>query len=219
MTPESDSITVAGGETGPDQPADSDAARHDTPAEPDGRSGSRLRLVLVPLALAVLALAVVIGIRMQRGNPGLGEVKLKPYTAPDFSLSLLDGGRFSLDQERGKIVVLNFWASWCVPCQTEAPVLEDIWQRYSAHNVVVVGVDIKDTPEDARAFLRRYVSTYPSGFDSQKEIYIDYGVYGLPETFVVDPQGMVVHHVIGPVTQAQLQSWLDPLLAAQTRAP
>lgn len=219
MTPERDSITVTGGETGPDQPDQHNAGRPEGAAERAGRSGSRLRFVLVPLALAVLALAVVIGIRLQRGSPGLGEVKLRPYAAPDFSLSLLDGGRFSLDQERGKIVVLNFWASWCVPCQTEAPVLEDVWQRYGGHNVVVVGVDIKDTPEDARAFLRRYVSTYPSGFDSQKEIYIDYGVYGLPETFVVDPQGMVVHHVIGPVTQAQLQSWLDPLLATQSRTP
>jgi cytochrome c biogenesis protein CcmG/thiol:disulfide interchange protein DsbE len=93
-------------------------------------------------------------------------------------------------------------------------VLEGAFQRYQGQGVRFIGVDIKDTPDDARSFLRRHVSTYPNGFDAQKQIYIDYGVYGLPETFVVDRNGMVIHHVIGPVTEAQLDSWLRPLVAA-----
>jgi len=157
---------------------------------------------------------VVLALRLERGDQSLGEVKLKPYTAPQFGMTLFDGDEFSLDQERGKIVVVNFWASWCVPCRDEAPGLEDVWQRYKDRGVVLVGVDIKDTPDDARSFLQRYVASYPSGFDEKKQIYIDYGVYGLPETFVIDPQGMVVRHVIGPVTESQLYAWLDPLVAS-----
>jgi cytochrome c biogenesis protein CcmG/thiol:disulfide interchange protein DsbE len=162
----------------------------------------------------VLALLVILAVRLARGDQSLGEVKLHPYSAPEFSLTLFDGSRFSLDEERGKIVVVNFWASWCVPCRDEAPGLENVWQQYKDRGVVLVGVDIKDTPDAAQSFLERYIATYPSGFDGKKEIYIDYGVYGLPETFVVDPQGMVVRHVIGPVTESQLHAWLDPLVAS-----
>ena len=181
--------------------------------------GSRLRWVLLPIALAVLALLVLLGVRLSRGDSQLGEVKLHPYPAPNFAMTLFGGDTFSLTQQHGKVVVLNFWASWCVPCQQEAPTLEQVWQRYRDHNVVFVGVDIKDTPDDARTFLQRYVATYPNGFDSQKQIYIDYGVYGLPETFVVDQSGMVVHHVIGPVTDSQLETWVDPLVASPATGP
>jgi cytochrome c biogenesis protein CcmG/thiol:disulfide interchange protein DsbE len=184
-------------------------AESGTPAA--GRS--RLRWVLLPITLAVLGLLTVFGIRLARGDSQLGEVQLHPYTAPNFGMALFGGDNFSLAQQRGRVVVLNFWASWCVPCQQEAPALERVWQRYRDRNVVLVGVDIKDTPDDAHTFLQRYIATYPNGFDSQKQIYIDYGVYGLPETFVVDQDGMVLHHIIGPVTEAQLERWLDPLVA------
>jgi cytochrome c biogenesis protein CcmG, thiol:disulfide interchange protein DsbE len=179
--------------------------------------GFRLRLILLLVVAVVLGLLALVALRLARGDQSLGEVKLHPYAAPDFSLTLFDGSRFSLAQERGNVVVVNFWASWCVPCRDEAPGLESVWQRYRDRGVVLIGVDIKDTPSDARSFLQHYVSTYPSGFDGTKAIYIDYGVYGLPETFVVDPQGMVVHHIIGPVTESQLHTWLDPLLASARR--
>lgn len=187
----------------------------DAPNQRAGWRMSRLRGALLVISLVVLALVVVMGIRLARGPATLGEVKLKPYSAPDFSMELFDGSRYSLAQQRGSVVVINFWASWCVPCQTEAPILEDAFQRYQGQGVRFIGVDIKDTPDDARTFLRRYVSNYPNGFDEQKQIYINYGVYGLPETFVVDRNGMVVHHVIGPVTETQLNSWLAPLAAAK----
>jgi cytochrome c biogenesis protein CcmG, thiol:disulfide interchange protein DsbE len=172
------------------------------------------RLILLAISVVVLALVTVIGIRLARGSQQLGEVKLHPYVAPDFAIDLFNGGRFSLAERRGDVVVVNFWASWCIPCREEAPVLEGGFSRYKGQGVQFVGVDIKDTPDDARSFLRRYVSDYPNGFDAQKRIYIDYGVYGLPETFVVSRDGMVVHHVIGPVSEAQLDAWLRPLVAA-----
>lgn len=171
------------------------------------------RRVLWPLGLAVLGLMVVIGMRVAQGDRSLGEVKLKPYAAPNFALTQFDGAPFSLAGQRGTIVLVNFWASWCIPCKEEAPILESAWQRYQSQGVVFVGVDIKDTPDDARAFLQRYAITYPNGFDEKKQIYIDYGVYGLPETFVVDRQGFVIHHVIGETTTAQLEGWLDGLVA------
>lgn len=177
------------------------------------------RWILLPIGVVVLGLVVALGFKLAQGNSQLGEVKLKPYPAPAFSLALFNGGNFSLAAERGKPVVVNFWASWCVPCQTEAPILEQAYQRYKSNGVAFVGIDIEDTPEAARGFLERYASSYANGFDAKKDIYINYGVYGLPETFVVNPQGEVIHHVIGPVTGAQLDKWLAPFAAAGKTAP
>lgn len=182
----------------------------------DGRGGLSRRWFLLPAVILGFGVILVLGIKLAKGNQSLGEVKLHPYPAPLFNVSLFNGGNFSLADQRGKMVVVNFWASWCDPCKAEAPVLESASQRYRADNVDFVGIDIKDTPEDARAFLTRYAATYPNAFDSEKQIYIDYGVYGLPETFVIDPQGLVVHHVVGPVTAPQLDTWLKPFTDAHS---
>jgi cytochrome c biogenesis protein CcmG/thiol:disulfide interchange protein DsbE len=188
------------------------AAPQEAGEKPRRRSA---RVILLPIALATLGLAIVMGIKVAEGDRSLGEVKLKPYAAPDFSLTEFNGERFSLADQRGKVVVVNFWASWCVPCQTEAPILESSWRRYRSQGIVFVGVDIKDTREDALAFIQRYGVSYTNGFDTDKKIYINYGVYGLPESFLVDQQGRVLHHNIGALTQVQLDGWLAPFLAGQ----
>ena len=120
--------------------------------EPPSRT-FRLRAILLAIGLVALALLTVVGVRLARGNSQGGEVKLNPYAAPPFALNLFNGDQFRLDQARGQIVVLNFWASWCVPCKTEMPVLEGTYQHYRGQGVQMVGVDIKDTPEDAAAFF------------------------------------------------------------------
>ena len=184
------------------------------PARKPGRSR---RWFLLPVVAGVLIVTVALAIKLVQGDQSLGEVALHPYPAPDFSMTTFSGQPFSLQSQRGKVVVLNFWASWCVPCQQEAATLESSWQRYQSAGVVFAGVDIKDTPDAARTFLQRYAATYPNGFDANKQIYIDYGVYGLPETFVIDAQGNVIHHVIGAVTSAQLNRWLLPVSGGQAR--
>ncbi|MFQ5656247.1 MAG: TlpA family protein disulfide reductase [Candidatus Methylomirabilales bacterium] len=139
--------------------------------------------------------------------------------APPFEMTLFDGGRLSLEGLRGKVVVMNFWASWCFPaCYEEAPVLEAAWRVYQDQGVVVVGVNVQDTEDAARQFIRRFQFSFPNGPDPKGNISIDYGVYGIPETFIIDREGRIAHKHVGAVTTEALSTQIQRLTTQPPRA-
>jgi cytochrome c biogenesis protein CcmG/thiol:disulfide interchange protein DsbE len=134
--------------------------------------------------------------------------------APDFTLPLFDGGQITLSELRGQVVVINVWASWCLPCRDEASVLENGWQRYRDRDVTFIGIDYMDTEPAARAFMEEFGITYPNGPDLGSRIAEAYNVQGVPETFFVTPQGEIADAHVGPLSEAQLTAILERLLAA-----
>lgn len=120
--------------------------------------------------------------------------------APGFTLERLDReGELSLESLRGKAVVLNAWASWCIPCKDEAPFFQQLWLRNRGRGVVVVGLNAKDLRSDARRFMERYDLTFPIVRDGSGDVVERYGLTGFPETFVLDREGRVVQAFIGAV--------------------
>ena len=125
--------------------------------------------------------------------------------APSFTLPRLHGdGNLSLASLKGKAVVLNFWASWCAPCRDEVPALEQAWDRYRRHGVVVLGVDQQDVSSDARRFARKYGMTYPLVRDGPGHVVAKYGLTGVPETFFIGRDGKLVKHTAGRVDEQEL---------------
>jgi cytochrome c biogenesis protein CcmG, thiol:disulfide interchange protein DsbE len=130
--------------------------------------------------------------------------------APHFTAKRIDGGTFDLSSVRGKPVVLNFWASWCIPCKSEAAVLEQQWQRYRSQGVVFLGIDYNDVSSDARKFLERHGVTYPTLLDGSGAIGDRYGLSGVPETYFIDRTGHIVgEHILGPITNATWKAAFD----------
>ncbi len=120
--------------------------------------------------------------------------------APDFTLErLAEDGDLQLSSLAGKAVVLNVWASWCIPCKDEAPFLEEVWRDNRGRDVVVLGLDAKDFRADARRFAERFALTFPLVYDGPGDTLDGYGVTGFPETFVLDREGRVVEAFAGGV--------------------
>lgn len=159
----------------------------------------------------VVGLLVLFGVQLASGG-NQTRIGSRPEgrPAPDFFLTTFDGKPFNLGSQRGKVVLINFWASWCGPCQEEAPVLQDGWQRYRDKGIVFVGVNIWDKEQDARDFIARYGITYVNGPDPSGKVAVDYGVSGVPETFLVGPDGVVLRKFVGTISSAEI---LDNLMA------
>ncbi len=163
--------------------------------------------------IAVLAVLAVVGLLtfglLSKGSSGvaLGEA------APAAPLPLLKGsGKGSLADYRGRWVLVNFWASWCVPCREEAPLLERFQRRHGGPDFTVVGIDSRDLSGDGRAFVRRFGLSYPQLRDGDGATSHDFGTTGVPENFLVDPAGRVQLLVRGPVTEEYLEDAVVPFL-------
>ena len=129
-------------------------------------------------------------------------------SAPDFELETFDGGTLRLSDLEGKVVVLNFWASWCPPCRWEMPFFETMWNEYRDRDVVFVGVAMSDTLEDAQSFAEESGVTYPIGLDQTREIVRDYEVRSLPTTFFIDKEGQIQRRLTSAANEALLKVFL-----------
>jgi len=186
------------------------------------------------------SLALVAGLlsllvyQVAQGNPGKGLVAAihdgKKPMAPEFRLKVLwehtetwdtharqalANDQVSLLELQGEPVVLNFWASWCVPCGREAPRLAASAKAHRGE-VVFLGLDVKDFSDDARKFLRKYKANYVSIRDGGSRSYNEYGLTGLPETYFVDRQGRIVAHKLGEIRRDELESGINQALGSGT---
>ena len=175
-----------------------------------------------PAVAVVLLAAALVGLLSygvaQKGEDRSIEAALiegKRIPAPDNELALLGAPdrRASLADYRGKVVVLNFWASWCPPCVDELPLLERTQKRLEPQGATVVGVNLRDVTEDALGYVKRYGLSYPSLRDPDADFARDYGTTGYPETFVIDRKGRIAAKRRGPVDQAWLDRTLPKLIA------
>lgn len=172
------------------------------------KTGVKMAIVIVLLALAALFWR---GLYLDpRHIPSVLEGKPAPLFA---GADLISGKAVSLAQFKGKVVVVNFWASWCAECIKEHANLLKLQQAFGARSdFAMVGVAYQNKAEDARAFLVRMGAAYPNIVDDKGSIGIDYGVYGVPETYVIDKQGIIRHKVIGPVTEENITRVILPLV-------
>ena len=157
---------------------------------------------------ALLGLLAVGMLRNQEGPVTVGE------TVPDFTLTTFDGEQISLKELEDKVVVLNFWASWCKPCEEEAADLETAWRIYEPRgDVVFLGVDYVDTETEAMVYLEKFDITYPNGPDLRTEISQTFRIRGVPETYIIGKDGRLAAFKISPfISLAEIQSMIDPLL-------
>ncbi len=170
-------------------------------------------------ALAIAALVIVgflglllWGMLNRQPITGLSGITMVNRAAPDFILTTFKGTTISLQDLRGKPVVINFWASWCPPCRIEAPLIERTWRAYKDRGLIFLGVNIQDRKQDALNYIREFAVTYPNGPDPTGEISIDYGVSGLPVTFFVSRDGEVVRRWVGAIEKSVLINSIEEIM-------
>jgi len=188
------------------------------PAAPASQLGFHL-LIAGGLLLAVMGVYVLLAGSPSDGS-GVGVADYRATAvresepAPHISLPDLDSDEpLAVRDFRGKIVVLNVWASWCLPCREEAPALQEAWETYRSRGVQFLGADYQDDRDAARAFVREFGITYPSMFDPSGRLAAEYGFLGLPSTFVMDESQRIRFRFTGYLTAPRLRRALDELLS------
>jgi cytochrome c biogenesis protein CcmG, thiol:disulfide interchange protein DsbE len=227
-------MSPAPGEAGP--------AVHDERAAPTAATAQgRRSWIGRGLALAAVAGAIGLlgyGLLSKAPNDAIDQrlAEGEPAPAPGFGLAVLQEGRLppglerqigpamadgrvALSELRGTPVVLNFWASWCVPCREEARLLARSWQRYGREGVLFVGLNMQDITTDAERFMREFGNTYLNVRDPTDATAREWGVTGIPETFFVTPAGNVVSHVIGVVSEDQMRAGVAATRAGSAVSP
>ena len=177
-------------------------------ATPPSALGRIVRAVIV-VALVALVVVLAFGFRRDPQDIRTGTVG-RP--APAFDLERLDApGRVRLADLGGKIVIVNFFASWCIPCKEEAPALIRVWERYRKADVVFVGIVYQDSPQAAKEFHDRLGQTWPIAMDDNARTSLAFGVFGIPETYFIGKDGVIAGRRIGAIDEATLIRGIEEL--------
>jgi cytochrome c biogenesis protein CcmG, thiol:disulfide interchange protein DsbE len=182
---------------------------------PKGKPGLR-GFIITALVPAILITVLVI--RIVQANSVVASKPAgvtNPNAAPDFTVSVWNGApgeRIHLAALRGKPIVLNFWASWCEPCQAEAPVLSAAAKTYAAQGVVFLGVAYQTPPKDGKTFIKQHAITYPCGPDPSGDIVTNFGITGIPQTLLIDRSGIIVKRFPGQITAATFDAAMQSLV-------
>jgi cytochrome c biogenesis protein CcmG, thiol:disulfide interchange protein DsbE len=180
---------------------------------PQKASRSLISVIVWVVVLGILALLGWGLVKSTAPRPEVGEM------APKFNLEFFDGYEWdgktaaSLNDMNGQIVVMNFWASWCVECRTETDDLEAAWQKYADQGVVFVGVAYSDVEPNSIAYMKEFGVTFPHAPDLGTRISNTYEITGVPETFIIDQNGEIAHVQIGPISSGTLDAVIGQLLA------
>ncbi len=188
-------------------------------ALPIQKTRGKSNLIFFIAVIGVFALLMLLGWTMvQKGAPPLAK-----GNAPDFELVTFEGQTLRLSELRGKPVVLNFWASWCLPCREEAPYLQASWEQYRSQGLMLIGVDYVDTEAEAKKYMAEFKITYPNGPDVGTRISKAYRITGVPETYFITREGKVLEGIdangrpygnwIGPIPPAALEERIKKLLS------
>lgn len=197
-------------------PATPQAAAGDkAPGTESAAEGRSIRWSTILVWVGVVALLALLGwglLNVSEGRPDAG------VEAPTFDVQFFDGygwqgsSQASLDDFRGNVVVLNFWASWCIECRVEADLLESAWRQYRDQGVVFLGVAYVDSEAKSLAYLDEFGITYPNGPDLGSSISEQFNITGVPETFFIGKDGEVSRFVLGPVNESLLHNEINTLL-------
>ena len=205
--------------TSPDDTPQTDTTLSDTPSS--GKRRLAFFLLSMTPVIAIIALLFWGQLRPE-GNPGgvleheeSAESRVAVREAPDFAgFDFVSGLPVNADALRGRIVMVDFWSSWCAACRIEAADLAQVYREYDAAPVEFVGIAVWDRPGDALNHIERYGVTYLNILDERGAMAVSYGVRGVPEKFFIDAEGRIVRKLIGPVSAEEMRSILDGLLTA-----
>jgi cytochrome c biogenesis protein CcmG/thiol:disulfide interchange protein DsbE len=175
------------------------------------------RVARIAVVVAMLGLVVTLALAFRRDPHDIKTGTIgKP--APAFTLQRLDGsGDVTLADLSGKVVVVNFFASWCVPCIQEHPALVRVFERYRTSDVVMLGVNYQESRENGRAYVQRMGMAWPALADDDGRVALSYGVFGPPETFFIGADGVIAGRHIGPIDEATLVNGIETLRARASR--
>lgn len=173
----------------------------------DGVPGRLLRAACCAVLLLASAPAAV-----EADAPQTLHAARTPLPAPDFELADLDGSPHRLSDYRGKVVVLNFWATWCPPCRYEMPSMQRAWEQVRDEDIVFLGVNVGEDADTVFLFLADYPVDFPLLFDREAKVIEAYPVTGLPTTYIIDPAGRITHRAVGS------REWDDAGLLDELRA-
>ena len=171
------------------------------------------RLLVVAVGAGLLALCAALAVAMTRdvGRERLGAVDPGIERVREFALPTLDGGRVAIADHADGPVFVYFWASWCAPCDREAPLIERLWREYEARGYTFLGINILDSETEARRFVERHGLTFPILIDGDGDVYFDFGVNGVPEAYFLGPGLEVARKYIGELREQDFRDMLEDI--------